>query len=75
MELFLRIETSSNILGSSDTNITYIALTEVTSVSTDYNGGSTVYYGDNSEINVPGVSPDSLMQSCIVSVGNSFTDL
>ena len=68
MELFLRIETHSNILGSKDKNITYIAVSQITSVRSDSNGGTVVMYGPSQEISVPDLSPDHLMTNCIQSV-------
>jgi hypothetical protein len=68
MELFLRIETHSNILGSKDKNVTYIAVSQITSVRSDSNGGSVVMYGPSQEINVPDLNPDHLMTNCIQSI-------
>ena len=68
MEAFLRLETSSNILGSTDQNVTFIALSKVTSIRSDSTGGSIVMYGSNNELSVPELSPDSIMSDCIVSI-------
>ena len=68
MELFLRIKTNSNILGSNDMNTTYLALSEVTSIRTDSNGGSIIMYGMGKEFNVPNIDPDELVNTCVVSV-------
>jgi len=68
MELFLRIETHSNILGSKDKNITYIAVSQITSVRSDSNGGTVVMYGPSQELSVPDLNPDHLMTNCIQSV-------
>jgi hypothetical protein len=68
MELFLRIETHSNILGSKDKNVTYIAVSQITSVRSDSNGGSVVMYGPSQEISIPDLNPDHLMTNCIQSV-------
>ena len=67
MELFLRIETHSNILGSKDKNVTYIAVSQIISVRSDSNGGSIVMYNNTQEIGVPELSPDHLMANCIQS--------
>jgi hypothetical protein len=68
MELFLRIETHSNILGAKDKNVTYIAVSQITSVRSDSNGGTVVVYGPSQEISVPDLNPDHLMTNCIQSV-------
>ena len=68
MELFLRIETHSNILGSKDKDVTYIAVSQITSVRSDSNGGSVVMYGPSQEVNIPDLNPDQLMTNCIQSV-------
>ena len=68
MELFLRIETHSNILGSKDKNVTYIAISQITSVRSDSDGGSVVMYGSSQEVNVPDLNPDHLMTNCIQSI-------
>jgi len=67
MELFLRIETHSNILGSKDKNVTFISVSQIISVRSDSNGGSIVMYSNAQEIAVPELSPDHLMSSCIQS--------
>jgi len=64
MKLFLRIETRSNILGSKEKNVTYIATSEVKTIRSDSNGGTIVSYGVNQEITVPELTPDELMTSC-----------
>lgn len=68
MELFLRVETNSNILGSKDTNVTYIAASQITSVRSNSNGGSLVSYGLNSELSIPEITPDNLMANCMHSL-------
>ena len=69
MGLFLRIETNSNILGSKEKDVTYIALSQITSVGSDGNGGSVIVYGaGNSQAQAPEVSPDSLLSDCIVNL-------
>ena len=68
MELFLRLETHSNILGSKDKNVTYISLSQITSVRSDSEGGSVVMYGSSFEISIPDVSPDYLMTNCVQTV-------
>tara|TARA_B100000700_G_scaffold326373_1_gene437730 strand:- start:3091 stop:3306 length:216 start_codon:yes stop_codon:yes gene_type:complete len=69
MGLFLRIETNSNILGSKEKDVTYIALSQITSVGSDGNGGSVIVYGaGNSQTQAPEVSPDSLLSDCIVNL-------
>jgi hypothetical protein len=68
MELFLRLETHSNILGSKDKNVTYIAVSQITSVRSDSDGGSIIMYGPSQEITVPDLSPDHLMTNCVQSV-------
>lgn len=65
MELFLRIETHSNILGSKDKNVTFISVSQIISVRSDSNGGSVVMYSNNQEIVIPELSPDYLMSNCI----------
>ena len=74
MELFLRLETHSNILGSKDKNVTYISLSQITSVRSDSEGGSIVMYGSSYEVNIPDVSPDHLMANCIQSVAPEGLD-
>ena len=79
MELFLRIETHSNILGSKDKDVTFIAVSQITSVRSDSNGGAVVMYGPSQEVNIPDLTPDHLMTNCIQSVApeglapNSYT--
>tara|TARA_Y100001938_G_C7865313_1_gene317617 strand:- start:162 stop:416 length:255 start_codon:yes stop_codon:yes gene_type:complete len=68
MGLFLRIEAHSNILGSTEKNVTYIALSQITSVSSNSNGGSTVVFGTNQEVTVPELSPDELLQNNVQSL-------
>ena len=68
MEAFLRLETNSNILGSTDLNVTFIAVSEITSIRSDSNGGSIVLYSTNNEISVPEVSPDHLMSNCMYNI-------
>ena len=68
MGLFLRIESHSNILGSTDKVVTYIALSQITSVRSNSNGGSTVMFGANQEVTVPDRTPDELLSDCIQSV-------
>jgi len=65
MELFLRLETHSNILGSKDKNVTYIALSRIISVRSDSDGGSIIMYGPSQEISVPDLSPDQVMADCL----------
>lgn len=65
MELFLRLETHSNILGSKDKNVTYIALSRIISVRSDSDGGSIIMYGPSQEISVPDLSPDRVMADCL----------
>jgi hypothetical protein len=73
MNLFLRIETSSNILGSKDKDVIYIAVSQITSIGTDGNGGTVVLYGaNNSETRVPDASPDSLISNSVVSIEPSL---
>jgi len=67
MELFLRIETHSNILGSKDKDVTFVSVSQITSVRSDSNGGSIVMYSNAQEITVPELSPDHLMSNCIQS--------
>ena len=74
MELFLRIETQSNILGSKDKDVTYISVSQITSVRSNSNGGTVVSYGSSQEINVPDLSPDDLMTNCIQSVAPEGLD-
>ena len=67
MKHFLRTEVNSNILGSKEKDVTYIALSKVTSIGSDGDGGSIIIYGaNNSEIRVPELSPDNIMSDCIV---------
>ena len=68
MKAFLRLETNSNILGSTDKNVTFISISEITSIRSDSNGGSIVLYGTNNEISVPDLSPDHLMTKCVYSL-------
>jgi hypothetical protein len=68
MELFLRLETHSNILGSKDKNVTYIAVSRITSVRSNSDGGSIVMYDPSQETNVPDLSPDHLITNCIQSI-------
>ena len=71
MGTFLRIETHSNILGSTDNNVTYIAVAQIVSVRSNSNGGSLVVYGQGQEINVPELSPDHIMTNCMHSLVTS----
>ena len=65
MELFLRVERDSNILGSSEKSITFIAISSITTIEPDFNGGSVIKYGSNKELMVDNQTPDSLMNNCI----------
>ncbi len=67
MKLFLRIEESSNILGSKDKIVKYIGLDEVKSVTSDSEGGSVISHG-NSETRVHDMSPDDLFSLCVKQV-------
>ncbi len=72
MELFLRIETHSNILGSKDKDVTFVSVSQITSVRSDSNGGSIVMYSNAQEIVVPELSPDHLMSNCICQLHQSY---
>lgn len=71
MQTFLRVEKSSNILGSKDKIVTYISVAKIVSVESDHNGGSIITYEGSKEVNVANQAPDSLMRSCIVSLADT----
>tara|TARA_A200000159_G_C7337911_1_gene345854 strand:+ start:6789 stop:7019 length:231 start_codon:yes stop_codon:yes gene_type:complete len=71
MQTFLRLEKSSNILGSKDKIVTYISVAKIVSVESDHNGGSIVTYDGSKEVNVASQTPDSLMRSCVVTLADT----